>query len=229
MQVQTPVQPQIEESWKNVLTDEFQSDYFASLKTFLKQEKEAGKIIYPEGKNIFTAFNHTPFEKVKVVILGQDPYHGPGQAHGLSFSVPDGVQTPPSLVNIFKELKSDLGVDNSTKSNLTKWADQGVLLLNATLTVQANHAGSHQNKGWEKFTDAIIRSLSEKKSGLVFILWGRYAQAKSPLIDTFKHYILKAVHPSPLSAYNGFFGCKHFSKTNELLAAQNVSPIDWQL
>lgn len=229
MQVQTPVQPQIEESWKNVLTDEFQSDYFASLKTFLKQEKEAGKIIYPEGKNIFTAFNHTPFEKVKVVILGQDPYHGPGQAHGLSFSVPDGVQTPPSLVNIFKELKSDLGVDNSTKSNLTKWADQGVLLLNATLTVHANQAGSHQNKGWEKFTDAIIRSLSEKKTGLVFILWGRYAQAKSPLIDTFKHYILKAVHPSPLSAYNGFFGCKHFSKTNELLAAQNVSPIDWQL
>lgn len=229
MQVQTPVQPQIEESWKNVLTDEFQSDYFASLKTFLKQEKEAGKIIYPEGKNIFTAFNHTPFDKVKVVILGQDPYHGPGQAHGLSFSVPDGVQTPPSLVNIFKELKSDLGVDNFGKSNLTKWADQGVLLLNATLTVQANQAGSHQNKGWEKFTDAIIRSLSEKKTGLVFILWGRYAQAKSPLIDTFKHYILKAVHPSPLSAYNGFFGCKHFSKTNELLAAQNVSPIDWQL
>src|SRR6186713_1994868 len=198
------IDPKIEAGWKNVLLDEFKSAYFTQLKAFLLQEKAMGKVLYPPGSRIFAALDHTPFSKVKVVILGQDPYHGPGQAHGLSFSVPDGVPPPPSLVNIYKELESDLGITRPMKGNLEKWADQGVLLLNATLTVQSNTPGSHQNKGWEQFTDAMIRKLSEKKSGLVFLLWGRYAQAKEQLIDADRHSILKAPHPSPFSAYQGF-------------------------
>ncbi|MGD0712043.1 MAG: uracil-DNA glycosylase, partial [Bacteroidales bacterium] len=176
---------------------------------------------------IFSAFNHTPFNNVKVVIIGQDPYHGKGQANGLCFSVNDGINKPPSLVNIFKELHDDLGVKIPTSGNLEKWADQGVLLLNATLTVRASQAGSHQNKGWENFTDAVIRALSDERDGLIFILWGAFAQAKQKLIDVSKHHILKAAHPSPFSAYNGFFGCKHFSKTNELLKQMGKEEINW--
>jgi uracil-DNA glycosylase len=222
------VNPQIEASWKEVLSDEFSSSYFVSLKEFLVDEKKKF-IIYPPGNLIFNSFNQTPFEKVQVVILGQDPYHGPGQAHGLCFSVPAKITKPPSLVNIFKELQNDLGIPVATNGNLEKWARQGVLLLNATLTVRANLAGSHQGKGWEKFTDAVIRNISEKRVGIVFLLWGKYAQAKESLIDQKKHYILKAAHPSPLSAYNGFIGCRHFSKTNELLTRHGLAPIDWSL
>jgi len=221
--------PKIEPEWKEVLLEEFRADYFGHLKAFLLKEKAAGKILYPPGSRIFAALDHTPFSKVKVVILGQDPYHGPGQAHGLCFSVPDGIRPPPSLVNIFKELESDLGMKIPAKGNLEHWADQGVLLLNATLTVQSNSPGSHQNKGWEQFTDAIIGKLSEKRSGLVFLLWGRYAQAKEPLIDQSRHVILKAPHPSPFSAYQGFLGCRHFSQTNEILRKQGLEPIDWHL
>lgn len=223
------VNPVIEESWKNRLRDEFHAPYFGELKNFLVSEKQKGKTIYPLGKNIFSAFDFTPFEHVKVVLLGQDPYHGTGQAHGLSFSVPDGVPPPPSLVNMFKELNSDLGIPIPKKGNLEKWAKQGVLLLNATLTVQASTAGSHQGKGWEQFTDAVIRKISEEKKGVVFLLWGKYAQAKESLIDATKHFILKAPHPSPFSANSGFFGCKHFSKTNELLKQQGLEEIDWKL
>ncbi|MCX6290839.1 MAG: uracil-DNA glycosylase [Bacteroidetes bacterium] len=223
------VNPVIEASWKEHLADEFASPYFAELKSFLKGEKKKGKLIYPPGNKIFSAFDFTPFEKVKVVILGQDPYHGTGQAHGLSFSVPEGMPPPPSLGNIFKELKSDLGIPIPKKGNLEKWAEQGVLLLNATLTVQANTAGSHQGKGWEQFTDTVIRKISAEKKGVVFLLWGRYAQAKEPLVDSSKHFILQAPHPSPFSADRGFFGCKHFSKTNELLKKQGMEPIDWAL
>jgi uracil-DNA glycosylase len=222
------VNPQIEASWKEVLSDEFSSSYFVSLKEFLVDEKKKF-IIYPPGNLIFNSFNQTPFEKVQVVILGQDPYHGTGQAHGLCFSVPAKITKPPSLVNIFKELQNDLGIPVATNGNLEKWARQGVLLLNATLTVRANLAGSHQGKGWEKFTDAVIRNISEKRVGIVFLLWGKYAQAKESLIDQKKHYILKAAHPSPLSAYNGFIGCRHFSKTNELLTRHGLAPIDWSL
>lgn len=222
------VNPQIEASWKNLLMDEFRAPYFFSLKEFLMKEKKSFKV-FPPGKEIFSAFNHTPFEKVKVVILGQDPYHGTGQAHGLCFSVANGVKPPPSLVNIFKELNSDLGTKIPDHGNLIKWAEQGVLLLNATLTVRANQAGSHQKKGWENFTDAVIEKISENKTGVVFLLWGRFAQAKESLIDLKRHYVLKAAHPSPFSVYNGFFGCKHFSKTNEILIKQNLTPIDWQL
>jgi uracil-DNA glycosylase len=222
------VNPTIDESWKEVLLNEFKSPYFAQLKQFLVEEKKK-YTIYPPGPRIFSAFNYTPFDKVKVVIIGQDPYHGPGQANGLCFSVADGIRKPPSLVNIFKELNSDLGIPISESGNLEKWAMQGVMLLNATLTVRANQAGSHQNKGWEPFTDAVIRALSEKKSGLVFLLWGAYAQAKAKMIDTSKHHVLKAAHPSPLSAYNGFFGCKHFSKTNELLKQMGFEEIDWKI
>ncbi len=220
------IDPKIEESWKRVLIDEFNKPYFYALKDFLVEEKKR-YIVYPEGKNIFNAFACTPFDAVKVVIIGQDPYHGPGQAHGLSFSVQDGIQKPPSLQNIFKELHDDIGKPNPESGNLESWAKQGVLLLNATLTVRANQAGSHQKHGWEQFTDKVIQTLSEQKSDLVFLLWGSFAQAKSALIDTSKHHILKAAHPSPLSSYKGFFGCRHFSKTNEILQGLGKTPIEW--
>ena len=194
------------------------------MKAFLQQEKTNGKIIYPPGKKIFAAFDFTPFEHVKIVLLGQDPYHGTGQAHGLSFSVPNGISAPPSLVNIFKELKSDLGIPVPQKGNLEKWAKQGVLLLNATLTVQASSAGSHQGKGWEQFTDAVISKLSADKKGIVFLLWGKFAQSKEKLIDVSRHFVLKAAHPSPLAG-GAFFGCKHFSKANELLIQQGLQSI----
>jgi len=222
------IEPVIEESWKNVLWDEFQSDYFQQLKRFLTEEKKK-YAIYPPGPQIFSAFNSTPFNRVKVVILGQDPYHGTGQAHGLCFSVAPGVQVPPSLVNIFKEIHSDLGLQVPSHGNLQSWAEQGVLLLNATLTVRANQAGSHQNKGWESFTDAAIKHLSADKEHLVFLLWGRYAQAKEKMIDHSKHLILKAAHPSPLSAYNGFFGCRHFSAANRYLEDHGKEPVHWAL
>jgi uracil-DNA glycosylase len=223
------INPQIEQSWKEALEAEFASSYFFQLKEFLTQEKSLKKVIYPPGNQIFAAFEATPFHSVKVVILGQDPYHGPGQAHGLCFSVPQGINPPPSLVNIYKEIKSDMDFDIPHHGNLHKWAQQGVLLLNATLTVRAHEAGSHQKKGWEYFTDAAIKALSSKRDNLVFLLWGRYAQAKETLIDSNKHWILKAAHPSPLSAYNGFFGCRHFSKTNELLKSCDKEPVNWQL
>ena len=221
------VAPNIGESWKIRLKREFESSYFRELKSFLLQEKAQNKVVYPPGSLIFNAFNSTPFEKVKVVILGQDPYHGPGQAHGLCFSVKETVDLPPSLKNIFKELHQDLGVPIPKSGSLQKWADQGVLLLNATLTVRMGEAGSHQNRGWEQFTNAAIRLLSEEKKNIIFMLWGRYAQAKEALIDTGKHFILKAAHPSPLSAYQGFFGCRHFSRANEILQNIGSGPVDW--
>lgn len=224
----TEINPKIEESWKAQLTDEFGAPYFAALKGFLVSEMKSNKTIYPPGAKIFSAFDHTPFNKVKVVLLGQDPYHGTGQAHGLSFSVPEGIKPPPSLMNMFKELQSDLGIPIPKKGNLEKWADQGVLLLNATLTVQANTAGSHQGKGWEKFTDAVIKTISDKKKGVVFLLWGNFAKKKADLIDKDKHFILTAAHPSPLAG-GAFFGCRHFSKTNELLRQQGLEPIDWRI
>ncbi len=217
----------IEKSWKEALQDEFGKEYFQKLTEFVKDEYKSGAV-YPPAKFIFHAFELTPFNKVKVVILGQDPYHGPGQAHGLSFSVPEGISAPPSLQNIHKELKSDLGSETSKESgNLEYWAKQGVLLLNATLTVRAHTAGSHQKKGWEQFTDAVIQTLSQKRNTRVFILWGRYAQEKGKLIDRTKHLVLEAAHPSPFSAYNGFFGSKPFSKTNEYLAKHGLEPIVW--
>lgn len=219
----------IEDSWKEVLKSEFTKPYFLQIATHLKTEKATKAVIYPPGSLIFNAFTHTPFEKVKVVILGQDPYHNPGQAMGLSFSVPDGVPPPPSLVNIYKELKQDIGLPIPATGNLTKWAEQGVLLLNAVLTVRANEPASHGKIGWMNFTDAVIRKISEEKKGVVFLLWGRFAQEKQVLIDELKHHVLKAAHPSPLSAHNGFFGCKHFSRTNELLIKQGLEPIDWKL
>ena len=221
-------EPRIEKEWLEVLRSEFEKPYFTELKAFLTEEKKQFRV-YPPGNRIFAAFDYTPFSKVKVVILGQDPYHGDGQAHGLCFSVPDGIALPPSLVNIYKELSTDLGIPVPNSGNLENWAKQGVLLLNATLTVRANQAGSHQRHGWENFTDEVIRQLSARHSGLVFILWGSYAQAKESLIDTSKHFILKAVHPSPLSVYRGFFGCRHFSKTNELLVHAGKEPVDWKL
>lgn len=222
------IDPIIEEGWKSVLMDQFQSPYFSTLKEFLVEEKKK-YTLYPPGRLIFNAFQRTPFERVKVVILGQDPYHGKGQAHGLCFSVPPGIPQPPSLVNIFKELHSDLGTPVPEHGNLEKWADQGVLLLNATLTVRDSQAGSHQKQGWETFTNRVIELVSQKKNGVVFLLWGRFAQAKESLIDGTKHLILKSAHPSPLSAYNGFFGCRHFSRTNDYLAQQGKSGIDWSL
>lgn len=222
------VNPIIEESWKDALAEQFAAPYFAQLKQFLVTEKQQF-VVYPPGPQIFNAFNLTPFDKVKVVIIGQDPYHEPGQAHGLCFSVQPGTKFPPSLMNIFQELQSDLGIPMPQNGNLEKWAQQGVLLLNATLTVRAHQAGSHQRRGWELFTDAAISQLSQKRSGIVFLLWGSYAQAKIQLIDSSKHFILTAPHPSPLSAYRGFFGCKHFSKTNELLVQSGQTPIDWSL
>jgi len=223
-----PIRPVIEESWRQILQEEFNKPYFHELKIFLQEEKKKHRV-FPPGSLIFNAFNHTPFGKVKVVLLGQDPYHGIGQAHGLCFSVPDGIAKPPSLVNILKELESDLGIPQSRTGNLTKWALQGVLLLNATLTVRENQAGSHQNKGWETFTDAAISSLSRIREGLIFVLWGNYAIAKRSLIDTTKHHILSAPHPSPLSASRGFLGCRHFSKINQLLWQMQVEEIDWRL
>ncbi|RZL34137.1 MAG: uracil-DNA glycosylase, partial [Pedobacter sp.] len=213
-----------------VLEEEFEKDYMKNLKTFLLEEKEKGFHVYPKGADIFNALNITPFNKVKVVILGQDPYHGINQAHGLSFSVQKGIATPPSLKNIYKELETDIeGFKTPQHGNLLHWAEQGVLLLNATLTVRASEAGSHQNRGWEIFTDEIIKSLSEKREHIVFLLWGKYAQQKAALIDQKKHYVLTAAHPSPFSAYNGFFGSKHFSKANQLLVQNNLTPIDWKI
>lgn len=220
--------PEIEENWYAFLKNEFEAPYFADIKSFLIQEKRQ-YIVYPPSKLIFNAFNLTPFNNVKVVILGQDPYHNVGQAHGLAFSVPDGIQKPPSLQNIFKELNQDLGINIPANGNLEKWAKEGVLLLNASLTVRAHNAASHAKIGWQRFTDAAIKTLSDKKQNLVFILWGNYAIAKENLIDHNKHLILKTVHPSPLSASRGFFGCKHFSKTNEYLIKNGITPIDWNL
>lgn len=222
------IDPKIETGWKSILMDQFQSPYFSTLKEFLLEEKKT-YTLYPPGNLIFNAFHRTPFDRVKVVILGQDPYHGPGQAHGLCFSVPQGIPKPPSLVNIFKELHSDLGIPIPEHGNLEKWAGQGVLLINATLTVRKGQAGSHQNQGWERFTNKVIEVVSLEKSGVVFLLWGRFAQAKESLIDGNKHLILKASHPSPLSAYNGFFGCRHFSHTNQYLLQQGKTEIDWSL
>lgn len=222
------VNPVIDQSWGEVLKPEFEKEYFAQLKAFLLTEKKNFNI-FPSGSQIFNAFNSTPFGDVKVVVLGQDPYHGVGQAHGLCFSVPRGIEQPPSLVNIFKEIKNDLGYPVPSHGNLQKWSSQGVLLLNATLTVRAHQAGSHQGRGWEQFTDAAIKTLAEKRENLVFMLWGAYAQAKIMLIDTEKHYILKAPHPSPLSAYRGFFGCKHFSLANTYLKRVGQSEIDWSV
>jgi len=222
------VNPSINDSWKEALANEFNAPYFTELKKFLVEEKNK-YIVYPPGSLIFSAFNRTPFDKVKVVIIGQDPYHGKGQANGLCFSVSNGIPQPPSLVNIFKEIQTDLGLPFPKTGNLEPWADQGVLLLNATLTVRENQAGSHQKRGWETFTDAVIKKLSDTKTGLVFLLWGKYAQAKDILIDSTKHHVLKAAHPSPFSVHNGFFGCKHFSKTNELLRKEGLPEIDWRI
>lgn len=216
----------IEDSWKEVLSDEFDKPYFMRLVDFVKREYATG-VVYPPGNMIFNAFNLCPFDKVKVVLLGQDPYHEPDQAHGLCFSVNDGVPFPKSLINIFKEIKDDVGVDVPASGNLTRWAEQGVLLINSTLTVRRGSAGSHQGQGWEEFTDAVIRALNEKRDGLVFILWGSYAQKKASFIDQGRHCVLKSAHPSPLSAYRGFFGCRHFSKTNEYLVNKGESPINW--
>ena len=222
------IKPSIHPSWAEALKTEFEQDYFLKLKEFLVKEK-AEHVIFPKGAEIFKAFDLTPFDQVKVVILGQDPYHNFGQAHGLCFSVPDGIQYPKSLINIFKELQDDLGIPVPKSGNLEPWAKQGVLLLNATLTVRAHQAGSHQNQGWERFTDAAIQKLSEQKQGLVFLLWGRFAQNKIPLINLEKHIVLKAAHPSPLSAYQGFFGCKHFSQTNSVLKTLSKEEINWNL
>ncbi len=217
----------IHPSWKAVLQEQFDQDYFARLASFVRQEY-ATQTVYPPARLIFNAFELCPFDQVKVVILGQDPYHEPGQAHGLSFSVPEGTGLPPSLQNIFKEIENDLGIVPERNGNLERWAKQGVLLLNATLSVRAHVAGSHQNQGWEQFTDAVISALSAQRQGLVFMLWGSYAQRKAELIDSSKHLILKSVHPSPLSAYRGFFGKHHFSQANAWLQQQGLSPIDWK-
>ena len=216
----------IEDSWKRRLADEFEKEYFVRLTDFVKSEYRQGAV-YPPGSSMFNAFAHCPFDKVKVVILGQDPYHEPGQAHGLCFSVQDDVPFPPSLVNIFKEIQSDLGKPIPATGNLTRWADQGVLLLNATLTVRAHQAGSHQNRGWETFTDAVIHRLAQERSHIVYLLWGAYAQRKGAFIDGKKNLVLKSAHPSPLSAYRGFFGNKHFSQANDYLVATGQTPIDW--
>ena len=218
----------IEQSWKDALAGEFEKPYFASLVRFLHGEREQGFRVYPPGSQIFKAFELTPVDKVKVVILGQDPYHGPGQAMGLSFSVPDNVPAPPSLKNIFKEIESDLGIRMSGRPNLEKWASQGVLLLNAILTVRAGVAASHSKIGWEEFTDAVIKYLSDNCNGIVFLLWGNFARSKKALIDSSRHYVLEAAHPSPL-ARGAFFGCRHFSQTNNLLISRGLAPIDWQL
>lgn len=221
---------QIHPSWKEVLKEEFSKPYFIQIATFLKAEKATGKTIYPPGSLIFNAFEQTPFDKVSVVILGQDPYHGAGQAHGLSFSVQPGIKPPPSLVNIFKEIKADIGIDMPANyGDLSSWARQGVLLLNAALTVRAGEPFSHAKYGWAEFTDAVIQRISEQKENVIFLLWGKFAQDKKVLIDETKHHVLQAAHPSPFSADKGFFGCKHFSKTNQLLMQLGKAPIDWKL
>jgi uracil-DNA glycosylase len=220
---------QMEAGWKKVLEAEFSKPYFLQIVHFLKTEKILGKTIYPPGSQIFNAFEMSPFEKTKLVILGQDPYHGPGQAHGLCFSVPDGVRPPPSLQNIFRELNTDTGMPIPQTGNLTPWARQGVLLLNAYLTVLANAPASHSQVGWGEFTDTVIHKLSDLKNNLVFLLWGKFAQEKQSLIDETKHYVLKAAHPSPFSADKGFFGCRHFSKANTYLMKNGIDPIDWKL
>lgn len=222
------IDPKIESSWKTALWDAFQSESFSKLREFLRQEKTQ-HIIYPPGPLIFNAYDRTPLDSVRVVILGQDPYHGKGQAHGLCFSVPEGIKPPPSLVNIFKEIADDLSVPVPAHGNLERWADQGVMLLNATLTVRSGRAGSHQNRGWESFTDHTIQIISAQREHVVFLLWGRYAQAKESLIDTSKHLVLKAPHPSPFSANNGFFGCRHFSKTNQYLREHELPEINWSV
>ncbi len=219
----------IEPGWKQALKNEFDRPYFQQVVTFLKIERAQGKTIYPPGSLIFNAFDKTPFDKVKVVIIGQDPYHGEGQAHGLSFSVQPGVKPPPSLVNIYKELQTDIGMPIPTSGNLDHWAEQGVLLLNAALTVRANEPASHAKIGWADFTNTVISKLSDEKTGVIFLLWGRFAHEKQSLIDETRHFVLKAAHPSPFSADKGFFGCKHFSKTNELLSRQGLDPIDWSV
>lgn len=216
----------IADSWKHILTEEFNKCYFQELTSFVRQEY-AEQEVYPMGPKMFSAFDHCPFDKVKVVIIGQDPYHGQGQANGLCFSVSDGVKKPPSLVNIFKEIKEDIGTEIPTSGNLERWADQGVLLLNATLTVRASTPGSHQNKGWETFTDAVIQQVSSQKEGVVFLLWGAYAQRKGAIINTEKHCVLQSAHPSPFAAYRGFFANKHFSKTNEYLRTRGKNEIVW--
>lgn len=239
---QTKINPKIEDSWKKVLMNEFNSDYFVQLKQFILEEKKKEKQgtieIYPKNNDIFNAFNYTPFNEVKVVIIGQDPYHSfeiinnkkTPHAHGLCFSIPkEAKKIPPSLKNIYKEIQNDMGCSIPNHGYLTSWAKQGVLMLNATLTVRAHQAGSHQKKGWEQFTDSAIKKLSEEKNGLIFLLWGRFAQNKEILIDQTKHHILKAAHPSPFSAHNGFFGCKHFSKTNAILKQSGLETIDWQI
>lgn len=218
---------ELEPSWLVHLEAEFNAPYMQQLRAFLQQEKQQGQVVFPPGPLMFNALNTTPFDAVKVVILGQDPYHGPGQAHGLSFSVPDGVPPPPSLVNMFKEIHTDLGLPISKNGNLIKWAQQGVLLLNATLSVRAGQAGSHQGRGWEQFTDRIIDLLNCERENLVFLLWGSYAQKKGFLINTQKHCVLKAPHPSPLSSHRGFFGCKHFSQANQWLRSKGLPVIDW--
>ena len=228
MEEKVAVRPVIEESWGRVLAEAFRQPYFSELKSFLVEEKKR-HVVFPPGSLIFNAFNQTPFEKVKVVILGQDPYHDVGQAHGLCFSVREGVPLPKSLLNICKELQSDMGLPFPRCGDLTAWARQGVLLLNATLTVRAHEAGSHQGHGWEQFTDTVIKSVSEHRDHVVFLLWGRYAQEKITLIDQRKHLVLCAPHPSPLSASRGFFGCRHFSKANAWLVAQGMEPVDWRL
>lgn len=220
---------QIEDSWKEVLKDEFNKPYFEGIVQHLKTEKQLKKVIYPAGPNIFNAFNTTPFQDVKVLILGQDPYHGPGQAHGLCFSVQKGVPPPPSLVNIFKELKTDIGLDTPPHGDLTDWAKRGVFLLNASLTVRAGDPMSHSKIGWAQFTDSVIQKVSALRENIVFMLWGRFAQEKVSLIDASKHLILRAAHPSPLSANNGFFGCRHFSMANEYLISKGIDPVDWKV
>lgn len=220
---------QLEPTWKAVLENEFAMPYMQALKQFLKAEKAAGKVIYPRGSLMFNAMNSTPFDRVKVVILGQDPYHGPGQAHGLSFSVPQGVAPPPSLVNIFKEIEQDLGIHAPKHGYLQSWADQGVLLLNSVLTVERYKAASHKGQGWEQFTDAIINALNQQRDNLVFLLWGSYAQQKGKFIDRQRHLVLTSPHPSPLSAHRGFFGNRHFSKANAYLQANDVESITWSL
>jgi uracil-DNA glycosylase len=217
------------ESWKRVLGPEFENPYMSELRRFLVSEKEAGKRIFPKGSEYFRALDLTPIEKVKVVILGQDPYHGSGQAHGLCFSVQPGVRIPPSLVNIYKEMQADLGIAPANHGFLEHWAEQGVLLLNSVLTVEEAKAASHQGRGWERFTDAVIRAVNERCDGVVFMLWGSYAQKKAAFVDTKKHLVLRAPHPSPLSAHNGFFGCRHFSKANAFFLSRGKEPIDWML
>lgn len=219
----------LEASWKQRIGDYLDRPDMLVLSAFLRDEKAAGKLIYPPGPDIFNAFDHTPFDKVRVVILGQDPYHGPGQAHGLSFSVQPGVRVPPSLQNIFKEIEGSLGIPRPAHGCLTSWADQGVLLLNAVLTVEAGQAGSHQKKGWEGFTDAAIDALNRERDGLVFMLWGSHAQKKGQLIDASRHLVLRSVHPSPLSAHRGFLGCGHFAQANAYLEAEGQAPINWSL